>query len=94
MDDQQLHEAFRLIQTICDESNGRSQLFRSGSHGHLNGIRHYYESSSQDAMFSVEPGSADNLSKIMQVIKAHLVPFAVKGGGHTSNAKSSSTRGT
>ncbi|KAI9441861.1 hypothetical protein H4582DRAFT_1849534 [Lactarius indigo] len=93
MGEQQLREAFRQIQIICDESNGRSQLFRSGSHGHLNGIRHYYESSSQDAMFSVEPGSAEDLSKIMQVIKAYIVPFAVKGGGHTSNPEFSSTRG-
>ncbi|KAI9441828.1 hypothetical protein H4582DRAFT_2055639 [Lactarius indigo] len=102
MSDQQLQEALRRIQTICDESNGRSQLFRSGSHGHLNGIRHYYESSSQDAKFSVEPGSAEDLSKIMQVLKAHPVPFAflplhedlrVKGGGHTSNPRFSSTQG-
>ncbi|KAI9450622.1 hypothetical protein BJY52DRAFT_172619 [Lactarius psammicola] len=94
MDEQQLSEALRQIQTICDESNGRSQLFRSGSHGHLNGIRHHYESSSQDARFSVEPGSAEDLSKIMQVIKAYPdVPFAVKGGGHTSNPGFSSTGG-
>ncbi|KAH9039783.1 hypothetical protein EDB85DRAFT_1887199 [Lactarius pseudohatsudake] len=93
MGDQELREALRQIQTICDESNGRTQLFRSGSHGHLNGIRHYYESSSQDARFSVEPGSAEDLSKIMQVIKAHPVPFAVKGGGHTSNPGFSSTPG-
>ncbi|KAH9042971.1 hypothetical protein EDB83DRAFT_2227926, partial [Lactarius deliciosus] len=64
-----------------------------GSHGHLNGIRHYYESSSQDAKFSVEPGSSEDLSKIMQVLKALPVPFAVKGGGHTSNPGFSSTPG-
>ncbi|KAH8995907.1 hypothetical protein EDB92DRAFT_1814381 [Lactarius akahatsu] len=93
MGDQELREALRQIQSICDESNGRTQLFRSGSHGHLNGIRHYYESSSQDARFSVEPGSAEDLSKIMQVIKAYPVPFAVKGGGHTSNPGFSSTPG-
>ncbi|KAF8258567.1 hypothetical protein EI94DRAFT_1707879 [Lactarius quietus] len=51
------------------------------SHGHLNGIRHYYESSSEDARFSVEPGSAEDLSKI------------IKGGGHTSNLGFSSTQG-
>ncbi|KAH9058183.1 hypothetical protein EDB87DRAFT_941807 [Lactarius vividus] len=96
MDDQELahlKEARKKIQTICDKSNGRSQLFRSGSHGHLNGIRHYFESSSQDAQFSVEPGSAKDLSKIMHVIKVHPIRFAVKGGGHTSNIKFSSTPG-
>jgi hypothetical protein len=78
-----MDQAFTEIQTICDNANGRSQVFRSGehisflcidishnspigSHGHLNSIRHHYESSSQDASFSVEPGSAEDLSKIVR----------------------------
>ncbi|KAJ6526907.1 hypothetical protein DFH09DRAFT_935774, partial [Mycena vulgaris] len=64
-----------------------------GSHGHISAIRHHYESSSQDAKFSVEPGSADDLAKIMEVIKEHSVSFAVKGGGHATNPTFSSTSG-
>jgi len=88
-----LANAFIDIDKICKKSGNCSQLFRSGSRGHLNSIRHYYESSSQDAAFSVEPGSADDLSEIMKVIEKHSVPFAVMGGGHTSNPKFSSTLG-
>ncbi|KAF8483612.1 hypothetical protein DFH94DRAFT_318194 [Russula ochroleuca] len=88
-----MDQAFTEIQTICDSPNSRSQVFRSGSHGHLNSIRHHYESSAQDASFSVEPGSAEDLSKIMTVIKKYRVSFAVKSGGHTSNPTFSSTTG-
>lgn len=37
-----------------------------GSQGHLNSIRHFYESSSLDAGFAVEPGSADDLAEIVR----------------------------
>ncbi|KAJ7107905.1 hypothetical protein C8R44DRAFT_885296 [Mycena epipterygia] len=91
--DDALKDALKKIQKICDDSNGRTQLFRSGNHGHLSSLRHYYQSSSQDARFSVEPGSADDLSQIMKVIKEHDVSFAVKGGGHATNPGFSSTTG-
>ncbi|KAH9980424.1 hypothetical protein BJV74DRAFT_887836 [Russula compacta] len=105
-----LSTAFDRIQTVCSESNGNSQVFRSGkylsfsydyiphrlfigSHGHLSGIRHYYESSAEDASFSVEPGSADDLAKILKIIKELDVSFAVKSGGHATNPGFSSTQG-
>ncbi|KAJ7580371.1 hypothetical protein C8J56DRAFT_961446 [Mycena floridula] len=88
-----MDDALNKIQAICNDSKGRSQLFRSGSHGHLSGIRHYYESSSQNARFSVEPGSTDDLSQIMKIIKEHKISFAVKGGGHATNPEFSSTSG-
>lgn len=38
-----------------------------GSHGHLSCLRHNYESSSEDAWFSVEPGSSKDLAAIVRL---------------------------
>ncbi|KAH8989201.1 FAD dependent oxidoreductase [Lactarius hatsudake] len=56
-------------------------------------ISHTYASSSEASACSVEPGSADDVSKILRIIGSTRTPFAVKGGGHTGNPGFSSTRG-
>jgi len=90
-----LSAACKEIEDFCTsaKSTGRSQCFRRGSHGHLSGIRHHYESSSRYAYLSVEPGDGNDLAEIMKVIKKRKVPFAVKGGGHATNPGFSSTEG-
>ncbi|KAJ7911782.1 hypothetical protein B0H13DRAFT_1875515 [Mycena leptocephala] len=59
-----------------------------GSHGHLSSLRHYYESSSQDAKFSVEPGQSNTqltvgagcvFDEIYKVIRAEK--YNIVGGG-------------
>lgn len=51
------------LSLLCLDMSHNSPI---GSRGHLNSIRHHYESSAQDASFSVEPGSAEDLSKIVR----------------------------
>ncbi|KAI0275514.1 hypothetical protein BGY98DRAFT_992388 [Russula aff. rugulosa BPL654] len=44
-------------------------------------------------MAAVQPGRVEDLSMIMNVLAITKVPFAVKGGGHATNPKFSSTTG-
>lgn len=54
---------------------------------------HYMSSSSQKPQCVVEPISAQEISTILIIIGDTRIPFAVKSGGHASNAGFSSTLG-
>ncbi|KAJ6533798.1 FAD dependent oxidoreductase [Mycena vulgaris] len=56
-------------------------------------ISHWATSSTQEAACTVEPGTAADVSAIIRLVGATKTPFAVKGGGHTSNPGFSSTTG-
>ncbi|KAJ7732366.1 FAD-binding domain-containing protein [Mycena maculata] len=56
-------------------------------------ISHWASSSTQQSACSVEPGSAADVSIIIQLLGSTQTPFAVKGGGHTANPGFSSTTG-
>ncbi|KAF5385518.1 hypothetical protein D9757_005411 [Collybiopsis confluens] len=56
-------------------------------------ISHWASSSSAPAACSVEPGSAEDVGIILQILGSTRTPFAVKGGGHASNPNFSSTTG-
>ncbi|EMD36843.1 hypothetical protein CERSUDRAFT_51643 [Gelatoporia subvermispora B] len=58
-----------------------------------NDIAHWAASSSQNAVCSVEPGTAEDVGIILQILGETQTPFAVKGGGHASNPGFSSTTG-
>ncbi|KAH9071148.1 FAD dependent oxidoreductase [Lactarius deliciosus] len=70
-----------------------SEVFFPPSPQYAVDISHTYASSSEASACSVEPGSADDVSKILRIIGSTRTPFAVKGGGHTGNPGFSSTRG-
>ncbi|KAG8865989.1 hypothetical protein FRC20_009184 [Serendipita sp. 405] len=88
-----LNLAIEEITAICKASDGRSRIFEYGSSGYKDGVRHFLESSSDVALVAVCPGTTNDVSKIMKVLANHKVPFGVKGGGHTTNPKFSSTTG-
>ncbi|VDB99546.1 unnamed protein product [Peniophora sp. CBMAI 1063] len=54
-------------------------------------IEHWAGSSTQEATCSVEPGTVDDVGKI--IVGLTRTPFAVKGGGHATNVGFSSTTG-
>ncbi|KAI5120528.1 hypothetical protein M0805_004536 [Coniferiporia weirii] len=56
-------------------------------------IEHYANSSTQESVCSVEPGSAEDVGVILRIVKKTQTPFAVKGGGHAMNQGFSSTKG-
>ncbi|KAH9030957.1 FAD-binding domain-containing protein [Lactarius hengduanensis] len=79
----------RIAATISNAS----EVFFPPSPQYAVDISHTYASSSEASACSVEPGSADDVSKILRIIGSTRTPFAVKGGGHTGNPGFSSTRG-
>ncbi|KAH9035513.1 FAD-binding domain-containing protein [Lactarius pseudohatsudake] len=81
--------AIELPATISNAS----EVFFPPSPQYAVDISHTYASSSEASACSVEPGSADDVSKILRIIGSTRTPFAVKGGGHTGNPGFSSTRG-
>ncbi|KAJ6583298.1 hypothetical protein B0H10DRAFT_886542 [Mycena sp. CBHHK59/15] len=60
---------------------------------YANDISHWASSSTQSAACTVEPGTAADVSIIIQILGSTETPFAVKGGGHTANPGFSSTTG-
>ncbi|KAG7094348.1 hypothetical protein E1B28_007948 [Marasmius oreades] len=89
----ELFEAIKEIKSICEAPESKSQYFDYGSQGYKNSIRHYLASSSEVAQLAVQPGSVQDLRKIVNVLKKRKVQFAVKGGGHGMAPGYSSTTG-
>ncbi|EKM48460.1 uncharacterized protein PHACADRAFT_266349 [Phanerochaete carnosa HHB-10118-sp] len=56
-------------------------------------VSHWATSSNAIATCSVEPGTAEDVGQILQILGSTNTTFAVKGGGHTTNAGFSSTTG-
>ncbi|KAI9439708.1 FAD-binding domain-containing protein [Lactarius indigo] len=78
---------------IAAAISNASEVFYPHSAQYVSDITHPYASSSQASACSVEPGSADDVSRILRIIGSTRTPFAVKGGGHTDNPGFSSTHG-
>jgi len=70
-----------------------SPVFFPPTPQYLSDISHAASSSSENSTCSVEPGSAEDVSKILCILGSSRTPFAVKGGGHSTNPTFSSTRG-
>ncbi|KAI9441214.1 FAD-binding domain-containing protein [Lactarius indigo] len=85
------------FRSTCDQIakavSNASQVFFPSSPQYLSDISHYAPSSSQESACSVEPGTAEDVSKILCILGSTRTPFAVKGGGHTTNPGFSSTKG-
>ncbi|KAI0767639.1 FAD dependent oxidoreductase [Fomes fomentarius] len=60
---------------------------------YLKDIGHWASSSTQYAACSVEPGTTEDVGKILEILGQTNTSFAVKGGGHASNPGFSSTEG-
>ncbi|KAI9441217.1 FAD-binding domain-containing protein [Lactarius indigo] len=79
----------KITKAISDTS----QVFFPPSTQYLSDIDHYAPSSTQESTCSVEPGTAEDVSKILRILGSTRTPFAVKGGGHATNPGFSSTKG-
>ncbi|KAG6376571.1 hypothetical protein JVT61DRAFT_1549 [Boletus reticuloceps] len=90
-----VQDAIAAIKEICEgeKSTGKSQYFAFGGEGYKSSVRHFFESSTEIAAGAVQPGSKEDLANILKVIAHYQVPFAVKGGGHATNPRFSSTEG-
>ncbi|KAF9225356.1 FAD-binding domain-containing protein [Gyrodon lividus] len=70
-----------------------SEIFYDDHPSYHRSIGHWALSSSQKAMCVFEPGSPEDVAIALQILGKARTPFAVKGGGHTTNPGFSSTRG-
>ncbi|KAI6031512.1 hypothetical protein BKA83DRAFT_4201415 [Pisolithus microcarpus] len=80
-------------QQIAASVSNSSGVYYPGTLPYPRGVTHWASSSSQNATCSFEPGTAEDLGKAINVISTLRTPFAVKGGGHTTNPGFSSTTG-
>ncbi|KAH8982075.1 FAD-binding domain-containing protein [Lactarius akahatsu] len=70
-----------------------SQVFFPPSDGYISDNKHALVSSSEPSACSVEPGSTQDVGRILQILGNSSTPFGVKSGGHTGNPGFSSTHG-
>ncbi|KAI0042341.1 FAD-binding domain-containing protein [Auriscalpium vulgare] len=78
---------------ISASISSASDVYYPGSANYVADNEHFMPSSSQDSICSVEPGTTADVSTILHIVGLSRTPFAVKGGGHTSNVGFSSTTG-
>ncbi|KAG0695061.1 hypothetical protein DFH29DRAFT_814582 [Suillus ampliporus] len=74
-------------------SSASTVYYDTASVHYTNDIAHWASSSSQMAECSFEPGTPLDVGIALQILGKTKTPFAVKGGGHTSNPGFSSTTG-
>ncbi|TFY68762.1 hypothetical protein EVG20_g3432 [Dentipellis fragilis] len=78
-----------VCHSIAKEISSSSSVYYPGSSNYGFDVSHWSNLSSHSAVCSVEPGSAADL----RVLGKSRAPFAIKGGGHTTNPGFSSTNG-
>jgi len=78
---------------IASAISSASSVYYPLEPNYTNDIYHYATSSMENSTCSVEPGTAEDVGIILQILGANRTPFAVKGGGHIMNPGYSSTTG-
>lgn len=79
--------------SIAKAISPSSAVFYPGSAGFDADISHFVNSSSEVSTCSVEPGTSDDIVKILAILAKDKTPFGLKGGGHSFHAGFSSTLG-
>ncbi|KAF8319537.1 FAD-binding domain-containing protein [Amanita rubescens] len=83
----------KVCQAISTAISPQSAVFYPGSKIYDNDTFHWGITSSQQSACSVEPGTPQDVGKILQILGQSRTPFAVKSGGHIMNPGFSSTPG-
>ncbi|KAF8344646.1 FAD dependent oxidoreductase [Amanita rubescens] len=83
----------QVCEAISAAISSKSVVFYPGSKNYENDISHWFSSSSQQSACTVEPGCAQDVGVILQILGESRTPFAVKSGGHSTNIGFSSTPG-
>lgn len=84
------HRACEAVESAI--SNG-SRVYYPGDPLYKKGNYHYFLSNVENPACVAEPGTPEDVGKILNVIGVTKTPFAVKSGGHGVNPGSSSTKG-
>ncbi|KAK7046933.1 FAD-binding domain-containing protein [Favolaschia claudopus] len=79
--------------TISTSLSAGANVYKLNSTGYNLAIEHWLLSSIEEPQCVVEPSNAADIGVILKTVAVTRTPFAVKGGGHTSNKGFSSTTG-
>ncbi|KAI9449066.1 FAD-binding domain-containing protein [Lactarius psammicola] len=90
---QQDFQAASVCHDISSVISNASQVFFYPAPEYISDNEHALVSSSEVAACSVEPGSAQDVGLILQILGKTRTPFGVKSGGHATNRGFSSTCG-
>ncbi|KAI0317364.1 FAD-binding domain-containing protein [Amylostereum chailletii] len=82
-----------VCKNISSALSSASDVYHPLSINYSQDIKHWAQSSTEQAACSVEPGTAEDVATILKIVAASRTPFAVKGGGHATNVGFSSTTG-
>ncbi|KAF9009152.1 FAD-binding domain-containing protein [Hymenopellis radicata] len=73
--------------------SGASSVYYPGTADYMHDISHWSQLSTQSSICSVEPGTPEDVGRILRILDTTRTPFAVKGGGHSMNPGFSATAG-
>ncbi|KAF8915512.1 hypothetical protein CPB85DRAFT_1217667 [Mucidula mucida] len=89
-----------VCQTIETAISGASSVYYPGklwlvvrTANYTQDLLHWSQLSNQSSICSVEPGTPEDVGKVLEILDTTRTPFAVKGGGHSMNPGFSSTPG-
>ncbi|KAK2460201.1 hypothetical protein APHAL10511_007792 [Amanita phalloides] len=82
-----------VCRTISSTISSQSDVYYRGQPMYDKDIYHWASSSTQESACTVEPGTAEDVGKILRILDQTRTPFAVKSGGHTANPNFSSSKG-
>ncbi|KAF9009146.1 FAD-binding domain-containing protein [Hymenopellis radicata] len=68
-------------------------VYYPGTADYMHDISHWSQLSTQSSICSVEPGTPEDVGRILRILDTTRTPFAVKGGGHSTNPGFSATAG-
>ncbi|KZT64214.1 FAD dependent oxidoreductase [Daedalea quercina L-15889] len=85
--------ALEVCVEIASTVSSASEVFYPLEPYYTEDSYHWSQSSSQVSACTVEPGTAEDVGAIIQILARTEMPFGVKGGGHSANPGFSSTTG-
>ncbi|KZT68325.1 FAD-binding domain-containing protein [Daedalea quercina L-15889] len=78
---------------IADVISSESDVYYPETQEYTSDNFHWALSSTTNSTCTVEPGTAEDVSKVLLVLGVTRTPFGIKGAGHTANPGYSSTAG-
>ncbi|KAK2462597.1 hypothetical protein APHAL10511_005330 [Amanita phalloides] len=82
-----------ICQTIATNVSSQTGVHYPGSEFYTQNLYHFSASNTQQCACTVEPGSLEDVGKILQILGSTRTPFSVKSGGHSANPGFSSSEG-
>ncbi|KAH9929832.1 FAD-binding domain-containing protein [Fomitopsis serialis] len=82
-----------VCNAVAQVVSSKSSIFYPGSDQYNSDNHHWALSSTTNSTCTVEPGTAEDIGKILTILGITQAPFGVKGAGHTGNPGFSSTVG-